>query len=242
MTLSPLIKIVSLDGNIGSGKSTIAKRLKSFYNDCENINPGGCEYNVVFLDEPVDDWCSIRDNDGKSLLQKFYNNQAQYSFAFQMAAYISRLALLRTCIQNIKNSNSTKPTVIITERCIYSDKFIFAKMLHDEQKIDEIEYKIYLRWFDTFVDDFPAINVIYINSPPQICQERIKRRCRQGEEIIPLDYLKKCHEYHGSYLKEMMTKTDANSLTINCEIDVNDKNKYIETEWILSMVEFIEQL
>ena len=57
-----------------------------------------------------------------------------------MMAYISRLSLMRSAIK--KNYD-----VIITERCIHTDKNVFAKMLYDTDKIDEINYKIYLTWF-----------------------------------------------------------------------------------------------
>ena len=104
-------KIISIEGNIGSGKSTLLGNLKKALAN----TPG-----VVFLKEPVDDWESIRDKEGKTMLQKFYADQEKYSFSFQMMAYVSRLALLRETIKE-------NPTaVIISERSLYvSSKFEF---------------------------------------------------------------------------------------------------------------------
>ena len=76
------LKIVSIEGNIGSGKSTLLETLKTIFKENSNI---------VFLREPVDEWEKIKDKDGNTMLQKFYANQKEYSFAFQMMAYISRL-------------------------------------------------------------------------------------------------------------------------------------------------------
>jgi deoxyadenosine/deoxycytidine kinase len=237
----PSIKIVSIDGNIGSGKSTIISKIQSFYDNCANINKG-TEYNVVFLKEPVDEWCSIVDNDGQTLLQKFYQDKRHYSFAFQMAAYISRLALLTKCIASIKSSGDTRPAVIITERCVYSDKSIFAQMLYDDGDINKIEHQVYLKWFDTFIADLPSINIIYIHSPPDVCQARIKRRQRLGEDIIPLDYLEKCDKYHAQYISTMATDPTIGILTVHCGQEISESNAYIEKSWISDIIEFIHFL
>ena len=46
--------IFSVDGNIGSGKSTLIKKLKKELIKIYNIN-------VIYLQEPVDEWKSIKD-------------------------------------------------------------------------------------------------------------------------------------------------------------------------------------
>ena len=61
--------ILSIEGNIGSGKSTLMEELKKAY---EN-NP-----NIVFLKEPVDEWNNICDKDGNTMLSKFYADQKKY--------------------------------------------------------------------------------------------------------------------------------------------------------------------
>ena len=50
----------------------------------------------IFLQEPIDDWESIKDKDGTTMLEKFYGNQDRYAFSFQMMAYISRLAKIKS--------------------------------------------------------------------------------------------------------------------------------------------------
>ena len=107
-------KIISIEGNIGSGKSTILKSLKKHL--CNNNN-------IIFIQEPVDQWENIKDKEGNTILKKFYENQKEYSFAFQMMAYISRLSVLKIAIEN------NPEAIIITERCLNTDRFVFAKML-----------------------------------------------------------------------------------------------------------------
>ncbi len=118
-----MFKIISIEGNIASGKTTLLKNLKEYYKDNSSI---------VFLKEPVDEWEKITDENGNSMLQKFYANQDKYSFSFQMMAYISRLSIIRNAIK--EKSKLGKPFVIITERCLLTDKYIFAKMLYDQKK------------------------------------------------------------------------------------------------------------
>ena len=184
--------IISIEGNIGSGKSTFCKFMKDHFSKYYNkINK-----NVYFLDEPVDEWINIKDEDGSNLLEKFYNDQSKYSFCFQMTAYISRLAKLKETLKKYKNDDD----IIITERCVYSDANVFAKMLYDSKKINTIEYQIYLKWFDFFMKDIPPIFYVYIDTNYQNCYDRIKIRSRNEEETISKDYLKSCEEYHNKWL------------------------------------------
>ena len=60
------MKIISIEGNIGSGKSTLLSNLRQHY---ENNS------NVVFLKEPVDEWEKIKDENGETILKKFYADQ-----------------------------------------------------------------------------------------------------------------------------------------------------------------------
>ena len=118
--------IFSIEGNIGSGKSTLVKLLKE---KCVNNK------NLLFLDEPVDEWTKLTDEHGKNMIEKFYDNQAKYAFSFQTMAYITRLSKLRKALKSNPHS------VIITERSLYTDKYVIAKMLFEDDKIDMVNYK-----------------------------------------------------------------------------------------------------
>ena len=240
MALNEHITIVSIEGNIGSGKSTLLETLKSIFK--ENSN-------VLFLREPVDEWEKIKDKDGNTMLQKFYANQDVYSFAFQMMAYISRLTILRETVRDIMNKVSLNQDkndtidkkdryIIITERSLYTDKFVFAKMLYDQGKIEDVMYQIYLNWFDEFAKDFPVNDVIYVNTDPTNCYERIHKRARVGEEVIPLAYLSACHDYHNAFLDES-TGIKATQLVLNGNQNIF-QNSQIVDDWIESIKNFLQ--
>jgi deoxyadenosine/deoxycytidine kinase len=220
-------KIVSIEGNIGSGKSTLLESLRKKYEDNNN---------VIFLREPVDDWEKIKDKEGINMLKKFYLDQKKYSFAFQMMAYISRLKILRDTIKEIKQiKNPEKKFIIITERSLYTDKHVFAKMLYDQGKIEDVCYQIYLNWFDEFVSDFDIKNTIYVNTEPKKCYERIHKRSREGEEVIPLNYLESCHNYHNEFLDIIKTE----KLELNGNIDIFE-NREVLDKWLEEIKLMIE--
>lgn len=212
-------QIVSVEGNIGSGKSTILKQLKNYLKNNTNI---------IFLQEPVDEWEQIRDNNNVTILSKFYANQEKYSFAFQMMAYISRLSLLKNTIEKYPNS------IIITERCLNTDRYVFAKMLYDSGKLEDVEYQIYLKWFDHFIDKQKIEKVVYLKTDPKICLHRINKRNRDGESNIPLEYLEKCHSYH----EDMINKNIKEKIIIDTNIDTED-NIHMINVWLNMIENFI---
>ena len=214
-------KVISIEGNIGSGKSTLLSHLKQTLT-LENGQQ------VMFLQEPVDEWENIKDEEGNTMIQKFYANQEKYSFAFQMMAYISRLSLLKKSIEE------NPDVVVITERSLFTDKFVFAKMLYDSKKIESVEYQIYLRWFDTFAKDFPIAGTIYVKTDPEMCHSRIAKRSRDGESTISLDYLNACHEYHENMI-QIQTKRPESVLELNGNLEIMD----MKDAWLKTITTFI---
>jgi len=203
-------KIISIEGNIGSGKSTLVEALRTNFANNKNI---------CFLQEPVDIWNTIKDKKGNTMLSKFYGDTTKYAFAFQMMAYISRLSMLKEALK--KNYE-----VIVVERSMFTDKMVFAKMLYDDGIIEEVEFQIYNKWFDEFINDLPTINIIYVKTTPDIAAARVKKRSREGE-IIPLEYLINCNKYHEDWLQTY----DKDMITIDGNEDT-DMNHDIMSVWI----------
>ena len=138
---------------------------------------------------------------------------------------------------NTTNQNNPNNT-FITERSLYTDKYVFAKMLYDQGKIEDVMYQIYLNWFDEFAKDFPVNDVIYVNTDPTKCYERIHKRARVGEEVIPLAYLTACHEYHNAFLDET-TGIKATQLVLNGNQDIF-QNSHVIDDWITSIKNFLQ--
>lgn len=201
--------ILSIEGNIGSGKSTIIEYLK----ENNKLNK-----DFIFLPEPVNEWEEIKDENNDTILKKFYSNQKKYSFAFQMMAYISRLNLLRKTIKENPNK------IIISERSLFTDKYVFAKMLYDSKNMESVEYQIYNNWFDSFLDLAPLSKMIYLKTDPKISFERITKRNRDGENIIPFEYIQNCHKYHNDMYDIILF----DKKIIDCTNDFNIDNNYFK--------------
>jgi deoxyguanosine kinase len=209
-----MVYIFSVEGNIGSGKSTLVNILKEAYSDNKNI---------VFMQEPVNEWMSFKDEEGETIISKFYGDQEKYAFSFQMMAYISRISKLKKLVkENINNPNS----VIICERCVLTDKNVFAKMLYDDKKIEEVNYQIYNKWFEEFIVDIPITGLVYVKADPEVSYKRVMKRNREGE-MIPLSYLENCDKYHNEWIKNEKIYV----LTLNANEDYEYKLEDYK-EWI----------
>jgi deoxyadenosine/deoxycytidine kinase len=146
-----------------------------------------------------------------------------------MMAYISRLKILRDIVKEVTSKNDNEKYIIITERSLYTDKHVFAKMLYDQCKIENVCYEIYLTWFDEFAKDFPINYSVYVNTDPTKCYNRIHKRARDGEEVIPLDYLNDCHKYHEEFLNA--SNTIKHKLILDGNVDIY-KNETIMNKWL----------
>lgn len=201
LTVAPVI--ISFDGNIGSGKSTKVKDIEQYYKAQGRDD-------IIFIQEPVDSWNSVVDENGVTILSNYYKDQKRFAFRLQMLAYISRLSLLRDAVKKGYK-------YIITERCVGTDRNVFSKMLYDKGDIEHDEYTIYKKWYEEFISDVPIGAIVYIKASPETCLERVNIRAREGENI-PLDYLKECSKYHDEWIdSESVPK-----LVINADIDLKN--------------------
>ena len=214
--------IISLEGNIGAGKSTILANLEKHL---------GEKAGWIFLKEPIHIWDEIQDQQGQTILSKFYENPEKYAFAFQIMAYTTRLHELKRVIK--ENPDCVG---IICERSLDADKHIFAKMLRADNVIDEVMYNIYERYFSEYEGDFTLDGMIYIEALPDICLQRVSNRSRDGESKISLEYLEKCHLYHTNWINNTNTEV----LTLDVNDDVQNKSNIMES-WLDEITNFVTQ-
>jgi deoxyadenosine/deoxycytidine kinase len=191
MSKNPII--ISIDGNIGAGKSTFLNQLKKQYP----------KWN--FIDEPVDVWSKFINEEGESLLEVFYKDRKRWSYTFQNCAFMTRVRVLTNKIKEWRIKCQEDPSnfennIFITERSVATDYNVFAKMLYEDGSIDKLEWDMYKDWYDFLYVDCKISGVIYITCPPEKCFKRINIRHRPGEEAIPLEYLTKLHNSHENWI------------------------------------------
>lgn len=197
--------IFSIEGNIGAGKTTQLKQLLE-------IHP---EYNYV--DEPVDTWMSLKDDNEQNLLELFYKDMNRWSYTLQNCAFITRYTSLMNKVNDYKqNPSKYKSNVFITERSVLTDRYVFAEMLKDNKHLQPLEWSLYTMWFDYFIKDIKIHGLIYIQANPNLCKERIGIRNRDGEENIQLDYLFDLQSFHDKWID------NTNIKVLKVTSDIND--------------------
>lgn len=86
LPFTPLL--VSVEGNIGAGKSTLIKAMRQRQPTWQ------------IIDEPLDFWQKLRNENGQSLLEVFYADQRRWSYTFQNCALLSRFENIENTIAN----------------------------------------------------------------------------------------------------------------------------------------------
>lgn len=202
--------IITIEGNIGSGKSTFLSMCNSLQLKSPHV--------VIF--ENVSDWTSMKDNSGQSIFDLFYADRARFSYVFQTYVLLSRVSHMNETIKN----NPGK--IIICERSFMTDIEIFAKTLYESGDITEMEWKVYIEWHKMVRDlfDVPIVGQIYLRTSVENCVSRIKKRNRQSENLIESSYIETLHVKHEQWLMDT-EKNIIPTLIIDGNQDLlNDKN------------------
>jgi len=179
--------IITLDGNIGAGKSTLLAAIAAAIPE------------VTVVAEPVGTWLTLKNAAGKSLLELFYEDTERWAYTFQNCAILTRLLETQKILRTYVPTPGKLP-IIITERSVLTDRYVFADMLHRQGKLDDLEWELYMKWFDAFAADLPIKGIIYLTTGVGTSADRIKLRHRAGEDSIPTAYLSDLDSQHASWI------------------------------------------
>jgi len=159
-------KIIWIEGIVGIGKSTFAEILEE-------------RTEVIYLREPVDD---------NEYLYDFYRDMKRWAFPMQMELLYRRFEQHWTA--------QHEDGVYIFDRGISGDK-IFADMLHDDGFITDREYQTYLNTHRIMTSKLnPPDKILYLDGKPQWAYDRLLKRGREQEEVVPLSYLENMEVYY----------------------------------------------
>jgi len=174
-----------IEGNIGSGKTTLVEKL-------------GNNKDFEVVREPVDMWLNTKGSNGKNLLQEFYEDPEKNAYLFQTMVFKSRLESLE---------HPQTKSIRFSERSIWTDKYVFGKSCIKSNKMNTLEANCYHFWFNWLEDKFwkKPDGIIYLRTSPEKCMERMKKRARNEESNVPLEYLKEIHNNHENWLFKWTT-------------------------------------
>jgi deoxyadenosine/deoxycytidine kinase len=203
-----LVMILSLEGNIGAGKTTFLSALAERYP----------EYHIVL--EPIDEW--TKQYDGSSILELFYSDKARWAFTFQAFVLQTLVAAVKKVIHSPCTVSPSQKRIIITERSALTSRYVFAQMLKDAGCITELEWCLYLRIFDEWA--MPLSGIIYLNTDPETSAKRIEKRGRHGE-TVSMEYLEELDRRHRAWINT----TDLPVLQISDLSDIQCVNVFISS-------------
>ncbi|XP_023946561.2 deoxynucleoside kinase [Bicyclus anynana] len=187
---------VSIEGNIGSGKSTCIKYFDKYPN-------------VEKHSEPIEEWRSVS---GHNLLGLLYSDMSQWTFAFQHYVHLSRL--------KIQTSPPSSPniTVKMFERSVHSSRHCFVENSKQQEHLQEAEYEVLAQWFDYTEKnlDVSLDLIVYLRTTPTTVWERMLQRGRAEESEVPLEYLQQVHESYEKWLS---------SADVGCEVLTIDADR-----------------
>jgi deoxyadenosine/deoxycytidine kinase len=185
--------ILTIDGNIGCGKTGVLNHLHKNY-----------KYPIDL--EPVDNW--------QKHLNLIYNNENSENlnlsniFNFQVRIWLDRCWI----------QNKIETSLILVERSPSFIKNVFIKNAINDNDITQNEADI-LDYLHNKTNYLWENNIyIYLQSNPNSCLNRIKKRNRNSEDKITIEYLNKIHELHEKHFidkKEMLN--NKNIYIINVE-------------------------
>ena len=205
-----IAKLVSIDGNISSGKSTVISVIEQSLESYPSL---------VLVPEPVDLWAEIKDDNGKDILSAYYDNPTEMAFTFQIMALFTRFMSLIQAFKEAKEKHRllNKTITVLIERTILTDYHIFAEMLNSTKDLNDIEMKVYRYWFNAFSIEFPLSKCVYLRTDPDICHKRVGIRSRDGESKISKEYLVACHKQHEKFYSDILSKKE-------CKVFDNNEN------------------
>lgn len=198
--ISPIL--ISIEGNIGAGKTTLLKKLRANRPDW------------TFINEPVDSWTKIKNENDQNILEVFYKDRKRWSYTFQNCALLTRYQEIENTINSVYSSGASTHAIFLTERCLDTDYHVFTKMLAAEGSLNSIELHLYERLLNQLKSTAtPLSAIVHVNTPPEICLERIRTRDRSGEQAISLDYLRALNRYQCDWIENTSVKIHTTDLT-----------------------------
>jgi deoxyadenosine/deoxycytidine kinase len=197
--------IFSIEGNIGSGKTTIIHHLQRLYKD------------VLLVEEPVKDWQNL---EGENLLKKKNEDLNRWGYSFEAYVLITKMNELT------KIADSDKKIVLI-ERCMLTDKAFFDVNVQNgfSTPMEEAMFQNLFEFLSRNI--YPKLSgIIYLDTPVEECIKRMEERGRKEEKSIKADYLTQLDEH----FKQVVNESGIPTLYLNGKYDLKTDLPKIEKQ------------
>lgn len=189
MSTNTLPGIISIDGSIGAGKTTVMKSL------VQQIERNGLDARWPrTLDlEPVEIW--------EPYLERAYHEHNGW-FRLQMRVIRDRM---------------WPPAHAWIERSLYFQERVFVRPAVKDGRILPEEADIICDMYSLAASRWKPEVYVYLRSSPEGCYARMKSRGRHSEADVPLTYLQALHADHERALDELIRVKEAPVVVVEVE-------------------------
>jgi len=170
---------LAIAGNIGVGKTELTTRLSA--------ELGWMAYYEPVIQNPY--------------LDDFYADMSRWSFHLQIYFLSERF--------KAQVQIGASPLPFIQDRTIYEDAEIFARVLHDQGSMTDVDYRNYTALFHVLVGFLRKPDlIIYLKASPDVLMERIARRGRASEKSIGRDYIERLNFAYDDWMRRARAETE----------------------------------
>jgi deoxyadenosine/deoxycytidine kinase len=170
--------LIWVEGLLGAGKSTFAREV-------------GRRLNLRMIEEPVET---------NPYLEKFYQDPRKYAFGMQVFLLHKRYAMQQLASYEATGVGGVAGAIL--DRSLAGDR-VFAKMHMEAGNIDRLDWETYEMAYNYMARNLlPPTLLIYLDVQPSTAFDRMKKRNRNAEAGVPLEYLKQLREGYESLLRE----------------------------------------
>ncbi len=162
---------LAIAGNIGVGKTELTNRLSAELGWAAHYEP--------VIQNPY--------------LDPFYKDMPRWSFHLQIYFLGERF--------KAQVEIGKSPLPFIQDRTIYEDAEIFAKTLHQQGSMTQVDYDNYVALFHCMVGFLrPPDLIVYLKADPKTLMGRIAKRGRESEKTIGIDYIQRLNDAYDDWM------------------------------------------
>jgi deoxyadenosine/deoxycytidine kinase len=163
--------MVAVAGNLGSGKTTLARQLADI---------------LSWQVEP-------RRRYDESYIQDQLSSPERWTFEAQLSFLTSKVASLQAAVR--------AGSQFLVDRSPYEDVEVFAQYWADRGEINARSFATYRSFADLMLRSIPPPGlIVYCEASPETCVRRLAERPRPYQSLYPPDHLRRLNDLYGQWI------------------------------------------
>jgi deoxyguanosine kinase len=203
------MKIIAISGMIGTGKTTLSSALAK-----------------------LTGWTVVREDVSKNqFLGLFYENMDRWALASQLSFMLNKTQAFERCIK-------APGEIIIIDRTLQEDFYVFGSVLKKYEIISEAEYQLLESYYGVLNRSWLPIDLnIYLEDTDENCFQRLLDRGDALESKVEIGYVKSVGEEYRRWRKEFLRAPYYELLSANL-----DFRRHTTVEHVLENIRLLLKL